>query len=266
MLDAVATVAVAMVAGGSLEVAIRLGLGMLGLQFAIGSANDIADAPADAIAKAWKPIPSGSLTRRNALAVCLVASIAGLTFAASVSTEALWVAFAGLADGLLYDLKLKATPVAWLPFAVGVGLLPLYGWIGGRGAITPAFAGIVALSVVAGAVLALANAYGDLERDRLSGTRTIATLLGPRRTLILDAAGTAVLQIVVLAITIAVRGPVGLMVAEVSGCSLGWLGLAPTGFDDDRLKTLVWEVQAVGFAVLGTAWLAVLSTGGFLGS
>ena len=100
----------------------------------------------------------------------------------------------GLADGLIYDLRLKRTALAWTAFSVGVGLLPLYAWLGARGRIPTGLLGVIALAVVAGVALSLANAYADLETDRRSGEASVATLLGPARTLWVDACLLAVGQ------------------------------------------------------------------------
>jgi 4-hydroxybenzoate polyprenyltransferase len=264
-LDAIAAGAVALVAGAVLDVSVRLGLGMLALQFAIGSANDLADADSDAAVKPWKPIPAGLVGRMTATTVCAAAAVLGLTLAASVSVGALVVAAVGLTDGLLYDLRLKATPIAWLPFAAGVGLLPLYAWLGARNSVPPAFAGVVAMSVLAGTTLALANAYSDLDRDRRSGVTSIAVYLGSRRTVTFNAGLLLIVQIVAGATTIAASGAPGLVAAEIVGCVLGWLGLALAAVDDNRLRPLVWELQAIGVALLGIAWLATLASAGALG-
>jgi len=96
---------------------------MLCLQFAIGSANDLADAATDAVAKPRKPIPAGLIARDGAVAVFAIAASLGLVLAATVSITALAVGALGLADGLLYDLRLKGTAFGWAPFAAGVGLL-----------------------------------------------------------------------------------------------------------------------------------------------
>jgi 4-hydroxybenzoate polyprenyltransferase len=70
-------VGIAILAGASLSLAARLGLGMLGVQFAIGAVNDLADAGADAIGKPAKPIPTGAVRRREALVVAMVSATLG---------------------------------------------------------------------------------------------------------------------------------------------------------------------------------------------
>jgi 4-hydroxybenzoate polyprenyltransferase len=124
----------------------------------------------------------------------------------------------------------------------------------------------MALAVVAGAVLALANAYADIEEDRRSGVRSIAVFLGRRRTLLIDAVLLAVVQLIALATTVGIAGLAPLIVVEAAGCGLSWFGLSLATFGRDGLRRLVWEVQAVGMVVLGMAWLVALNSAGLLRS
>ena len=66
-----------------------------------------------------------------------------------------------LAIGYAYDLRFKGTAWSWLPFAVGIPLLPVYGWVGATGGVPASFAVLVPAAVVAGAGLAVANARAD---------------------------------------------------------------------------------------------------------
>ena len=263
-LDAVAAAVVALVAGASTGVALRLGLGMLALQFAIGSANDFADSSVDSVAKPGKPIPAGLLSRGAAATVCVAAAVTGLATAASVGIGPLAIGAVGLADGLVYDLRLKSTPIAWMPFAAGVGLLPLYAWWGALGSVPPAFVGVIALSVAAGAVLALANAYADIEEDRRSGIRSVAVVLGGRRTLVADAVLLGTVEVVAVATIVGTAGLAPLAATATLGCALSWFGLGLAAVRTNRGRHLVWEVQAVGLAILGVSWLAVLNSVGLL--
>ncbi len=259
-----AATAVALIAGASGDVAARLGLGMLGLQFAIGSANDLVDARADAAVKPNKPIPAGLLSRRAAAAACASSAALGLLVAAGVGMGALFVGVAGLIDGLAYDLWLKRTPAGWVPFAAGVGLLPLYAWLGATGSVPPALAGVAALAVVAGAALALGNAYADIEADRASGIVSTAVILGPARTLAIDACLLALVQIIALETTYGAVGATPLLELGIAGSIVAWFGLGLAAVDDDRARPLVWEIQALGILILGVAWLLALSSAGLL--
>jgi 4-hydroxybenzoate polyprenyltransferase len=260
----VAAVAIALIAGGQAGVALRLGLGMLGLQFAIGAANDFEDAASDSVSKPDKPIPAGLLSRDAAAVVCGTAAALGLLAAATVGAGAFVVGVVGLADGLVYDLRLKRTPLAPIPFAAGVGLLPLYGWWGVGKSMPVALLGVVALAVVAGASLAVANAYADVDADLKSSTTSVATFLGARFALALNAVLLAGVQLVAIATTVVIGAAPPLLVVEAAGCGLGWLGLGLAGVRDIRVRPLVWEVQAVGMLVLGAAWLLVLDSAGLL--
>jgi 4-hydroxybenzoate polyprenyltransferase len=263
-LDAVAAATIALIAGAEASVAVRLALGMLGLQFAIGAANDLADASRDRVGRPDKPIPAGLVNPHHAAAVLLVASVAGLWAAGSVGVAALVVGTVGLADGLIYDFRLKGTAISWVPFALGVGLLPVYAWLGAAGALPPVFWGIVPLAFVAGATLALANSLADLERDLLAGAASVATALGRGRALALSALALAILQLAVV-VSSAVVGPLPAgLVAELAGAALGWLGLRLTASWSEPARRLGWEVQAVGVVVMGAGWLVALGSAGLL--
>jgi len=263
-LNAAAAAAIALIVGARPDVALRLSLGMLFCQFSIGAANDIADRLADAVAKPWKPIPAGFVPLDVAASSCAVAAAAGLTLAWTVSPGALAVAVVGLLDGLVYDFKLKATALAWLPFAAGVGLVPLYAWLGVRDGIPGAVLAVVALSVLAGATLALANAYADLQLDMRTGVRTVAVLLGPEITLALNGATLLATQAIACLTLLAARPQVSDVALAVVGCGLGWLGVGLGRVAADRWRHLVWEVQGIGIAALGIALLDTLVRAGAL--
>jgi len=235
---------------------------MLCLQFAIGAANDLADSAADALVKSRKPIPAGRLSRRAAAIVFAVAVSVGLALAASCGVAVLAIGAIGLAIGLLYDLRLKGTAFGWVPFAAGVGLLPVYSWVGATGALPTAVLLVVALAVVAGCALALANAYSDLDDDRASGVSSIATLLGSRRTLALNAVLLMAVNIVACATTISIAPASGQIAAEVCGSVLAWLGVGLAGVTSEKWRHLVWETQGLGLVTLATGWLVAMDSAG----
>ena len=70
-----------------------------------------------------------------------------------------------LGDRLRVRPFAKGTAWSWLPFAVGIPLLPVYGWLGAAGALPAFFAVLVPVAMLAGAALAIANARRRLERD-----------------------------------------------------------------------------------------------------
>ncbi|HTC85820.1 MAG TPA: UbiA family prenyltransferase, partial [Candidatus Acidoferrum sp.] len=180
-LNAAITAVVAGYAGGATDVIVRLALAMLAIQVSIGATNDVVDTPADRIAKPTKPIPGGLVPAGLAVIVAAVGFSIGLGLAASVSIPALFLALGGCAAGLAYDLRLKGTAASWLPFAVGIPLMPLFAWVGATGEVPGPILLLAGLAVPSGAAIALANALPDIERDTASGVRTVATALGRAR-------------------------------------------------------------------------------------
>ena len=257
ILDGLATFGFALLAGGTAADALRLGIAMTFLQAAIGTWNDIADARADAVAKPAKPIPAGLVSIRAAAAFGAAATVVGIGLSRESGWGTVAIALAGLGIGALYDLRLKGTAWSWLPFAAGIPLLPVYAWFGATGSLPPAFAILVPAAVAAGAALAIGNARADVERDAASGVASIATALGPRRAW---AAQVAILAAV---------GAVAVASAAVAGATLGQLVLisgaavvpvaATLASRDVRpaARERAWEIQAVGVALLGVAWLWV---------
>jgi 4-hydroxybenzoate polyprenyltransferase len=255
---------IALMAGADGSVATRLAVGMLGLQFAIGTANDLADASRDRLSRPHKPIVAGLVEPRQAGAVFVVAAGVGLMAAASVGAAPLALGIVGLGDGLVYDLRLKGTALSWLPFAAGVALLPVYAWIGATGGLPAAFWGIVAMALLAGAVLAVANAVADIEHDRQAGAASVATILGRDRAIAVDAAGLVLLQTTVLVSSVATGLSGVALPVELAGIALSWLGLGLSAAPDEQVARLGWEVQAVAMVVMGAAWLAALGSAGRL--
>ena len=234
--------------------AARLGAAMLALQASIGALNDIVDAPADAISKPAKPLASGEVSLRAGKVVALAAAILGIALASPSGPVPVLVAGLVLCVGYAYDLKAKGTAWSWLPFALGVPLLPVFAWVGTRPEWPGAFAILVPAAAAAGGALAIANARADLERDTRAGVASIAVALGLDRSwLIHGVLHGAVIGVALL--TLAGRQPsidrvvaVAASAIVVGGIVLGWRGSA-------RRRERAWEVQAVGVALLAGAWL-----------
>jgi len=180
-LDAAVTFALALVAGATAGRAALLGVAMLTIQFSIGAFNDVLDAPADAVAGRFKPLVDGRIPARVALGVAGVAGMVGLVLAALAGPAAALVALAGYGIGLAYDLRLKASPWSWLPYAMGIPLLPVFAWVGATGDLPVPILALAGLGVLAGTALAIANSLADAERDAASRTATVARTLGHAR-------------------------------------------------------------------------------------
>jgi 4-hydroxybenzoate polyprenyltransferase len=245
-------------------VALRLAASMLALQASIGALNDLVDVGVDSGRKPGKPLPRGAARPFEAAAIVAVGLGLGIGLSAASGPATAVVAAAGVACGYAYDLRLSRTVWSWLPLTVALPLVPVHAWLGTTGSVPASLLGIVPAGLLAGAALALGNGIVDEERDRMAGMRTVVVALGRGPAWILQGLGLA--------------GAVG--IALVAGPSLGggeagavlWRGLAVTvaaglmaigaglaARPAPRLRERGWELEAVGVAVLGIAWLAGVS-------
>ena len=267
VLDGVVVGVVAVVEGGAPKDAILLGLSMTALQFAIGATNDVVDSPVDA-GRPSKPIVAGLVSRRVATAVAAGSAVIGLALAARSVPVAgvgiLGLAIVVLGIGLAYDLWAKGTALSWLPFALGIPILPVYGWLGATGSLPQLFVVLVPVAAVAGAALAIANALIDLERDRDAGIGSIALALGrgPAATLVM-LLHAAVASVALLTIE-AWQVPSGWATVAAAtagiplfGAALGAVGALRGG---PAVRERAWEVQALGSGVLASAWIAAVTS------
>ena len=252
--------AVAWLAGGGERRAVLLAVSMTAFQFAIGALNDIVDAPADAGRVPPKPIPGGFVTIRAARAVGVAAALVGLALSAIVDQRLVLLGVVVLAIGAAYDLAAKGTPWSWLPFAVGIPLLPVYGWFGATGSLPDWFAVLIPMTVVGGTALAIANARADLDADRASGTESVATRLGADRSWWTG----VVLMVAAVGIGLGFIGRPGWTLATwllvAAGIAMVAVGLF-VGRGDGAARRRAWELQAIGAALAATGWVSGLAPG-----
>lgn len=255
LLDGLVVAAIASIAGGDPGVSLRLGVSMTALQSSIGALNDIVDAPRDSGRRPPKPIPGGSVTPRAAVSVVALGATIGVGLALPSGPTAVLVATICLAIGYGYDLRLKGTAWSWLPFALGIPLLPVYGWVGVGSALPSRFLVLLPLAIMAGAALAIANARADLDPDRRTGTDSVAMRLGPDRSWLV-ASG---LLVVVVAAAIGwlafIASPWPAMVGAVAAGGIMLVGMALGRSADRGHWRLAWEIEAIGLALLAAAWL-----------
>ena len=260
-LDAAVTLAMALLAGATVGRAALLGASMLAIQFSIGTFNDLIDAPADAIAGRSKPLLDGRVPPRLALGVGVLCGVAGLVLAGIAGLATGLVACAGYAIGLAYDVRLKASPWSWLPYAAGIPLLPVFAWVGATGNLPGPILVLAGLGVLGGMSLAIANSLADAERDATSRTRTVATALGRARAIRLGALLDLVVGAVATTSATALAGWVPATWVTAAGSAALVAGMA-LGFGG-RLQR-AWEVKAIGLAILAAGWVASLAAAGLL--
>jgi 4-hydroxybenzoate polyprenyltransferase len=234
---------------------------MFAIQASIGSLNDLVDADLDAGRKAGKPIPHGHATRQEATAIAVTGLALGVTLTWPSGLAATAVALAGAGCGYLYDLRLSRTAWSWLPFALGLALVPLYAWLGATGDVPASLLPLVPIGILAGAGLALANGLADLERDSAAGIETAAGKLGRARAwavhagLLVAAVGLALLTLPG-SIGDSRLGGVPSLVAIVAGSGLIAAGLALGWSGAPSLRERAWELEALGVAIFGAGWVA----------
>ena len=265
MLDGLVAGSVALLAGGGARTAVAVGLAMTLLQLGIGTVNDIVDAPRDRDHKAGKPIPAGLVEPGHAVTLAIACFTTGLALSLAVDVRVALLGIVVIAIGLSYDLWLKGTDWSWAPFALGIPILPVFGWLGARASLPPAFALLIPVAIAAGAGLAIANALVDVERDRAAGASSLAARLDrPRADLTIAALFATVAAIAVVS-AVGSGGPpahIALVAAlgAVPTLAAWWaLGRNPPA------RERAWQAEAVGLAGLAAAWIWLIRDTGGLG-
>jgi 4-hydroxybenzoate polyprenyltransferase len=249
--------AVATVAGAAPDAALRLGLAMTLLQLGIGTVNDLVDAPRDVGRKPGKPIPAGLVSPGLGLGVAVGSFGGGVLLGVAAGPAVGALALVVIAIGLTYDLRLKGSAWSWLPFAVGIPILPVFGWLGATGGLVPAFAILVPAAVAGGAALAISNSLVDVERDRAAGVSSVAAALGA------GIARTAN-QALVAGIAIVAAASAAVLGAGAQGTIvIGVLGAVPVvvalgGAGDATRRELAWRGEAIGLGLLAVAWIGIV--------
>ncbi len=141
--------------------------------------NDWTDLRADTVNRPDRPVPSGALSPRAALATALVAYAAALVLAARVSLAAVDVVVLWVLLTMAYSLALKGVPGLGNAVAAAVTASVVY-----FGALSqsrqigrPVFAALV-LAFLFNLAREFAKDAQDVDGDRVQGVRTLATVRG----------------------------------------------------------------------------------------
>ena len=244
----------ALIAGAASGDALRAGVAMTLLQFGIGAANDVVDAGRDAGLKPGKPIPLGRVSPAAARMAAVAAFGLGIGLAATAGPGLAALGLIVVAIGLLYDLRLKGTAWSWLPFAVGIPSLPVFGWFASGRPLPAPFLVVVPAAMLAGAALAIANALADVERDRAAGVASIVTELGAFRAWLVHLAlvGAVVVAAVVSVFAFGGQASEAGLVGLAGTVAVGGALVGPGGGAARRERA--WEAEAIGLALVAVAW------------
>jgi 4-hydroxybenzoate polyprenyltransferase len=235
---------------------------MLLVQFSISALNEWADADLDRQAGRRRPIPLGLVSPSTALTVAVLCAVGAflLSTLANFGTVALLLVGIGLACGWAYDLRFKATPLSFLPFAIAFPLMPF--WIGLLAGRPASALGILFLggSPLATAIH-LADAIPDRDRDRAAGLRTLAVALGqPGAELV--AVGLLLVGTLVALVLILRRGSTSIVSISVGTITASLLVVTLSSFvSGRRWASSLGKWTLVAAAVLSAVPLVVSVSG-----
>lgn len=246
--------AVALIAGGSIATSLVLAVAMLAVQFSIGVTNDVFDQEADA-GRADKPLVTGAIARRTAIAAAAGLGAAGLAVATTQGLFELGLLSVMYGAGLSYDAGLKRLGLGWVAYAVAFPLLPVYAWHGATGTWPPHAAILLPIAALAGPALALANALVDDEQDAAAGARTVVVRLGRGASIIVMVLLVLVIHSVAWSTAIAAGGaPPSALAAMGAASLLAGIGIALTTGRWPELRERGWQAQAVAIVLLAAGW------------
>ncbi|WP_399478680.1 UbiA family prenyltransferase [Streptomyces sp. OUCMDZ-4982] len=230
-----------------------VGAAVLAGQLSVGWCNDAYDAGRDARAgRRGKPVADGVVSVRAVWGAAAVAGVLCVPLSLACGLLAGTVHLVAVAAAWLYNLRLKATVLSWLPYAVGFAALPSLVALAAPGAPWPRW-----WTVTAGALLGVAAHLGDtlpdIEADRAAGIRGLPHRLGARGTRLL-------LPVPLLGATaVLVLGPPG----PVGAGALAVLGLAGAVALVGPVLGRWWRKAALAGAVaVAAADLALLLVSG----
>ena len=231
---------------------------MTALQLGIGALNDVVDAPRDAGRKPGKAIPAGLVSTQAARRIATGAFGLGLLLAAPSGALLVVLAAIVIGIGLSYDLWLKGTAWSWLPFAVGIPLLPVFGWVGTTGGLSPLFVVLVPVAIAGGAALAIGNALVDVDRDRAAGGSSVAIALGEgwARAAAIGLFATIAIVATLSAAGLGNGGPTFVAIAALGAVPVVAASLA--GPPDPGRREVAWRAEAIGLGLLAIAWIRAM--------
>jgi 4-hydroxybenzoate polyprenyltransferase len=139
---------------------------------AIGALNDYCDYSLDKTAKPRKPLIRGLVSKQFALWQALILAITGMAMSFALNWLTACFSALILALGVWYDVHAKRSLFSWVPYAVGIPTLPLWGF-----AAAGRFERVLLLAYPLGALLSVAlnisNTLPDREGDAAFGLRAL---------------------------------------------------------------------------------------------
>ena len=113
---------------GDIRRVLLLALSVIAVYGSVGSLNDYCDYALDAMAKPAKPLVRGLVSGNYALRQAWVLGPIGLLLSLALSWQTACFAAIVLLFGVWYDVWAKRSVFSWVPYAVGIPTLPMWGF------------------------------------------------------------------------------------------------------------------------------------------
>jgi geranylgeranylglycerol-phosphate geranylgeranyltransferase len=146
--------------------------------------NDCFDIETDRVNAPGRPLPSGAVTKGEAIILSVVVALTGFLFALMISPAVLAVVVAVWFAGFLYNWRFKRTGFAGNLFvAFSVGMTFIFGGIvaGNAFEVVVWYLALTTFLVDLGEEIAADSL--DVEGDRKSGSRSLAVVHGPEKSM-----------------------------------------------------------------------------------
>ncbi len=150
------------------------------MQLSIAFINDYCDRHLDAMSKRSKPIVRGLVRPHEALIAGLLMIVFMFILLLPLNLLALLISLAYLILLQGYNLGLKSTPLSGVVFAIGMPLIPLYAFAA-VGRTLPFLIWSIPIGFLLGVTINVANSIPDIEDDEANGAKTLAVVLGLKR-------------------------------------------------------------------------------------
>ncbi|MDH5634255.1 MAG: geranylgeranylglycerol-phosphate geranylgeranyltransferase [Candidatus Bathyarchaeota archaeon] len=151
--------------------------------------NDYYDREIDAINEPKRPIPSGAIAPKEALAFAFTLTVVGFLAAMTTNLECLVLAAASWAVFVLYTTKGKRTGfLGNLMVSICIAVPFVYGGFVVEGGLTPIAGIFVAIVFLSNTGREVTKGIVDLEGDREKNIRTVAVLHGEKKAAVVAAA------------------------------------------------------------------------------
>ncbi len=146
-------------------------------QLSVGWSNDYIDRDRDArVGRLDKPVVTAQVAPRTVRAAAVLAAAAAVPLSLLSGPVAGLLHIAAVASAWSYNLRLKATPLSVLPYALSFALLPAFITAGLPGA--PVIGWLVGAGGLLGAGAHFANVLPDLADDLRTGVRGLPHRIG----------------------------------------------------------------------------------------